>query len=474
MSSSPIRASLSVPPRATEPVPLSLRGNFTDVPIRRTLVAMTLPSAIGGICFLGIFVTDAYFVGQLGTEKQAILGFLFPVLIGLMYLAIGFGVGGGAVVGRMLGAGDREAARRVATNTLALSQLSLGALWGLGAGFGGSAFGLLGAPASFLPEVEAYLTVSMGAMFVMNLGVTGGAILRADGDAGTPAVAMLLCALVNLLLDPLLIFGLGPVPALGVVGAAWATAAGAVVGSAITVVALYRQGLLTLPAAALRHWREDFVRVSTIAAPAAGVQLLTPLTLLVVTWMISPLGETAVAAFAVGTRMELLAMVPLIALSTTLSSFVAQNWSAGEHARVRHALMASLHFSCIWGLLLVLVMRWAGPDIVSAFSDEHAVTEALALYGVWVVPTAGFVGLVNLVYGSLNAVHQPLAATALCLGRVFVCYLPAAWLGSLWLGLEGLFIGIASGNAASGVATYVSARRVLARNGGTTRSVERV
>jgi putative MATE family efflux protein len=448
--------SLEIP--VAEPAP-----TLTEAPVRTTLASMALPSTIGGIAFLGIFVTDAYFVGQLGTGPLATLGFLFPALIALMYVAIAFGVGAGAVVGRHIGAGDRPAARAAATNALLLAQLSMALLWVAGIGFGGPAFALFGTPSEFLAPLVAYLVVALGGMFVMAFGVTGGAILRADGDAGVPAIAMLLCAVVNLFMDPLLIFGLGPVPALGLVGAAWATLAGASAGVCLTGFTLLRRGLIAWPTAALQHASRDFRAVASITGPAAGVQMLMPATLALITGMITPYGATAVAAFAVGARIELLALVPLIALSTALSSFVAQNSSAARWERVSQAVTTSLHFCLLWTLLLMALMALGAPEIVAVFSNDASVAATLTRYASWVVPTAGFVGLVNLVYGSLNALHRPGAATFLSLARIALCYLPGAYIGSRWFGLDGLFVGIAVANLAAGAATYAMTRANLAR-----------
>jgi Na+-driven multidrug efflux pump len=431
-------------------------------PIGRTLIAMTLPSTVGGLAFLGIFVVDAYFIGQIGTDALAVFGYLFPVIVSLMYLSISFGVGSGAVVGNLIGAGDASGGRRIATGTLFLCQSIMGVLC---AAIGLSSawiFAAIGAPAHFQPALDAYLMPALVGLWLMSIGVTGGASLRSNGDAVAPALAMLTCAILNLVLDPVLIFGWGPFPELGIRGAAYAMVAGAAVGSTLTLYAMARSGLLAPPGQALRRFGADAKRVLAIAGPAALIQLAMPLALFVVTGIIARFGDAAVAALGAGTRIELLAMVPIIALSTTLSSFVAQNRGATDHERIFTSVKYCVHFSLLWCGALLIATGLFADGLTGAFSEEAAVQAPLHLYVTRVIPTVGFAGVVILSYGVLNAFERPLLASLVSLVRISVFFLPAAAFGAALLGVEGAFTGIALANIGAGVVFYLAVRRQIA------------
>jgi len=438
-------------------------ARLTRGSIGRVLVAMTIPSVVGGIGLLSVFVVDAYFVGRLGTDALAIFGFAFPVVLGLMYLAIGLGTGAAAAVGRMLGEGEFEGRRRMATNALLLAQAVMGLVWLAIATADSRLFSLLGAPPSLDADLRAYMSVVAGALWIFSIGVVAGAIMRAHGDAKTPAVAMGLCSAVNLICDPVLIFGFGPIPALGVPGAGWATAAGAIVGVAISLQRMRSARELASIPQALTSWRRDWWRVLRVAGPAGGVQLLTPFSQIVMTRLVAGSGPAAVAAVGVGMRIEVLAMVVLIALSTTLSSFVSQNWGAGHRERVYRAIFHSLHFGFAWMAFLFLVTHLWNREIGALFSDEPEVLDVLSIYVAWVLPTAGFAGLVMLIFGVLNALEKPIEATSLSLVRVCIFFIPCAYLGYESSRTLGLFLGIGIANATAGTLVYLAVRRVVAQ-----------
>jgi len=431
-------------------------------PIGRTLVAMAFPSMLGGLAFLGILVVDAYFVGRLGTDALAVFGYLFPTIVCLMYLSISFGVGGGAVVGNLLGAGDARGGYRVATSTLCLCLSVMGILCAAIGTASAWIFAWMGAPARLQPDLDAYLMPALVGLWLMSIGVAGGATLRSNGDAVSPALAMTACAFINLLLDPVLIFGWGPFPALGIAGAGYASLTGAAAGAVVTLCVMARSGLLVALPRWLREFWADARRVLAIAAPAAAIQLAMPLALFVVTSIVARHGDAAVAALGAGTRIELLATVPIIALSTTLSAFVAQNRGAALHERVFTAIEYSIHFSLAWCGILVIVTGLFAEELTSAFSDDGAVAAPLRLYVTRVIPTVGFAGVVILSYGVLNAFERPLLASLVSLVRIGGFFLPAAVVGAALLGVEGAFTGIALANVGAGVVFYLAIRRQLA------------
>ena len=198
------------------------------------LVRMTTPMVLGIISILVLGLVDAWFISRLGTAELAAIGFTFPVTFGITGLSLGLGIGTASLLSRTLGAGHHHQAQRLTTDALLLAVVIVAVVSVLGLATIEPLFRLLGAdealfPGSHigvqenvLPHITEYMTVRyLGALFLF-LPMLGNAILRSTGDTRTPAVIMTTLAVLNGVLDPLLIFGIGPFPRLELQGAALA------------------------------------------------------------------------------------------------------------------------------------------------------------------------------------------------------------------------------------------------------------
>ncbi|MCA9699636.1 MAG: hypothetical protein KC431_19070, partial [Myxococcales bacterium] len=276
----------------------------------------------------------------------------------------------------------------------------------------------------------------------------------ATGDARTPMRIMMMAAIVNGLLDPLLIFGWGPVPAMGLAGAAWATLGSRV----LTLIAAFwvlgpRLKMLDLhlptPGELWASWRA----ILSVGLPAALTNVLGPIALGVLTALTAGYGKAAVAALGVGSRLEGLVLIAPMALGAALTPFVGQNWGALRKDRVAEAMLLSRRFVLAWGLGAWAVLVLFGDWVSWAFSDDPAVHTVLHLY-FWIVPAGyGAQSLVGVVGATFNAIDQALRSTVLSALRALLLAIPMAVIGGLVAGLAGLFAGIAG----SGLITAVIA-----------------
>ena len=174
----------------------------------------------------------------------------------------------------------------------------------------------------------------------------------------------------------------------------------------------------------------------------------------VLTAIVANYGASAVAAFGVGSRIESIACLVVLALSMTLPPFISQNLGAGNMKRVEEGYKASIKFVLAWQVFIYLVLVLAAPFIAQVFSKEQAVADIIKLF-IWILPLGyGFQGVIILTNSSFNALHKPMVALTLSIIRLFVCYVPLAYLGSIWFGLEGFFIGALLGNVVMAVISY--------------------
>ena len=161
-----------------------------------------------------------------------------------------------------------------------------------------------------------------------------------------------------------------------------------------------------------------------------------------------------VAGFGVGSRIESLSCLVILALSMTLPPFISQNFGAGLMNRVKNAYESSIKFVLFWQILIYVLLILIAPWIASAFAKEQKVADIIVLF-IWIIPLGyGFQGVIILTNSSFNALHKPIVALALSVIRLFICYVPLASLGSYFFGLHGFFIGALIGNLVMAAISY--------------------
>lgn len=416
---------------------------------------MTLPMIVGMIMLMTFGLVDTFFVSMLGTEQLAAISFTFPVTFTVISLNIGLGIGTSAIIGRLNGSGDTALAKEYATGALILSFLMVGSLALVGIFAIEPIFRLMGATDELMPYIYDYMIVWYGAGIFLAIPMVGNSVLRAAGDTKTPSIVMAAGGFINAILDPILIFGWGPVPAMGIQGAALATAIAWGIGLFYILYLLAIKRKLMLPR--LLNWAEmkltsrDILR---IGLPAAGANMLTPIAGGVVIAIIAGYGPQAVAAWGVGSRLESIASILILALSMSLPPFMSQNYGANRIDRVSSSYTLSIKFVLVFQLVVYGVLCLAAPYIAAVFAEEPEVTDLITLF-LYVVPLGyGLQGIVVLTNSSFNAMHKPMSALLLSVIRLFVFFVPIAFVGSLYFDLKGLFWGAVIANLLTAIVAF--------------------
>mgnify|MGYP003384900011 FL=1 len=427
--------------QSTTPANRMLEGN-----IKKTLMDMTIPMIFGMIMLMTFGLVDTFFVSLLGTQELAAISFTFPVTFTVISLNIGLGIGTSAVIGRLLGANEHVKARLVATTALMTVVFLVGILSIVGINTIDPIFTLLGASPELLVHITDYMSVWYVAGIFLALPMVGNSVLRAAGDTKTPSLIMAAGGAINVALDPLLIFGYGPMPGLGIQGAAIATAIAWGVGVIWIIVLLIKRELMTPRLLTMSEFTQNVQGIFKIGLPAAGANMLTPMAAGVVTAIVAGYGDAAVAAWGVGGRLESIACIVLLALSMTLPPLISQNMGANNIARVNAAYKLAITFVLGFQLLVFGLMYLTSDYIAQVFAKEDNVATLIALF-LMIVPLGyGVQGVVVLTNSAFNALHQPMAALILNTLRLFLFFVPFCYLGSIWYGLIGLFSGAVLAN----------------------------
>jgi len=445
-------------------MPNEKRALLIEGSIGKTLIRLTIPMIFGIIGIVAFNLVDAFFVGKLGTNELAALSFTFPVVLVIASLAHGIGIGASVVISRAIGEGNYYKVHRLTTDSLILAILIVAFFVTIGLLTIDPIFRLLGATPEIVSLIKQYMRIWYFGMIFVVVPMVGNNGIRATGDTKTPGIIMLTAATMNSILDPLLIFGIGPFPRLGLAGAAIAT----VIARSVTlVVALYvlihREKMISFKRCELAAIFNSWKKILYIGLPAAGARIIIPLTTGVITGILAKYGPAAVAGYGVSSRIEFLAITVVRALSTVITPFVGQNWGAGKHERMFSCIKYSNQFSLGWGATMYLILALAARPIASVFSNNPLVTSTIMLY-LWVVPIGfGLQGVFLISTSAMNALNKPLHAAILSVIQMFTLYIPFAFVGSYIFGIQGVFGALALAYCVGGIVSRLVLNRIFIR-----------
>ena len=427
-------------------------------------------SAAGSIGLMAIFLVDLadlYFISLLGeAELAAAVGYSGAILFFTTSVSIGLAIAMGALVARSLGAGNEAQARLYATNVLAFAlALSIPVavlVWV----FVPDLVGLVGASGRTADLATQYLRIVVPSLPFMFCLMAGGAILRAHGDARRAMVATLVMGAVNAVLDPLLIFGLGPLPGFGLDGAAAASVAARLAGAVAAMLPIFRRygGFAPLRIGALFN---DLPVITRLAFPAMLTNIATPIGAAFVTREVASFGDAAVAGYAIVGRLTPVAFGMVFALSGAIGPIVGQNFGAGNFSRVRGALTSALIFLAAYVAAVSLLLFVLREPLADAFNASGASRELVFWFCGPLALAFFFNGVLFVANASFNNLERPFTSTVVNWARHTLGTIPPAMLGGALMGAPGVLIGQALGGVLfAALAVWMAYRLVDAHETG--------
>lgn len=439
--------------------------DVTEGPLLRGLLVLAGPLLVQNLVRVVQQVVDLFWLGRLGGDAVAGVSLAFPVLTLLFALAV-FApfVGTQVLVSQRVGSDDDPGARRALAAGL-LVALVLGVGVGLVAALlSGSLVRLLTATrpggGAVVGMATAYLQVSALGLAAVTLGDTVEAAFVGHGDSRASLWMNVVAVGVNVLLDPVLIFGLGPVPAWGVAGAALASVLGAVAGLAIggALVARGRNGGML---AVVRPPLADLRELLDVGVPVAGQQLARQsVRVVIVVVVFAASGAAGLAAYLLGARVASVAFVPAIGLQQAAQSVVGQNVGSGSPDRAARATWLGVAVAA-GGLGVVGVLQWFVPGPVIAVLAPGLGTEATDLSVTYLQILAyGYpaIGAAYLLEAGFNGASRTRTSFLATLGQFWAVRLPLAAGGVFLLGygVEAVFWAVTASNVvvALGLALY--------------------
>ena len=432
------------------------KAKLTSGPVSSAILSMMAPMVIGLIVIITNSLVDAYFVSQLGSAPLAAVSYAFPVSFIVGAIAMGLGTGTASLASRLFGAGNQEKVRQIATHSMLLGLIAGLCVVIFGLLTLEEVFSLLGADEQTMPFVKDYMEIYYWGGIFLVIPMIGNAVLRAGGDAKTPSVLMASTAVINAVLDPILIFGWFGFPALGIKGAALAgVLANVVFLIASLSILIFRENLIQFRkntvAAILHSWNQ----ILHVGLPAIASNLIAPMSTALVTSLISSFGQSAVAGFGLASRLEAFIIIIFMALGGAIAPFVGQNFGAQKFDRLKQGFVFCVAFSFIYALFCIGFFILSVDTLLGFFTTDPEVIKTAKIQLLYCPWGYGFLGLAVIANGSFNAVGKPMPAMTISIGRTLLVYVPLAyWLASS-MGIRGVFIAQVLANLLAGIVGFI-------------------
>jgi putative MATE family efflux protein len=434
----------------------ALKGrDLTSGGLHASIWHLAVPMTLEMIVLNVSFALDTYWVGQLGEAAVAAVTISMAIRWVMNGLANGLGIGGMATVARRIGEKNRAAADHATTQTIILGIIISIVLAAIGNLMAQPMLDILGAEPDVMPLATTYLRVTMTGLFAMILIFTINSMLRGAGDARIALRALILASAVTVVLEPVLVLGLGPIPAIGITGSAWAFVLGFTAGITYQLwVLLTGRARISID---LRDTRPDLPlmgRIIRIALPSTVQMTLRSSSRLAIIALIGVYGTATMAAYGVANRLLIFVIIPTFGLGNACSALIGQNLGAEKPERAERTAWWVSAYAVAFTVGIVAIIMVAAPVLIDFFVQDASIdvlnvgTEYLYIVTPSLLAMAVGIVLGRAFDGAGNTVPAMLINLITLWGiEVAVSFVLSRWLGmgatGVWLGRS--LAGIANG-----------------------------
>ena len=451
MKAAPLEARKELPAKAK-----FLHGN-----LMRHVIVMSMSASVGLLSIFIVDFIDLFFISLLGEAAlAAAVGFAGTILFFNMSMTIGLMIAMSALAAQRIGRGEEEEARRMASSVVALG-LVIGVAVGAATWiYAPQLLSMLGAVGETRDYAVSYLRIVTPTLPVMVVAMVSSGLLRAHGDARRAMNATLAAGIVNAILDPILIFGWLFMPALGLDGAAYASAAArfAMAATALYPIIRHYGGFAPF---SVGRFRRDLAPIIAIAGPAILTNVATPVGNFIVTRAIAPYGDAAMAGYSVIGRLTPLAFCVIFALSGAVGPIIGQNFGARNYDRVRDTLIRALQFTAIYTVLMWALLIAMQGAIADQFGLRDLGRTLIFWFALVMTPLFFFNGVLFVANASFNNLNRPLWSTLLNWSKNTLGTAPFVIAGASIAGAPGVLIGQAVGGVLFAVLGVFLALRLV-------------
>ena len=427
--------------------PLSSGIDLTKGGITRNLIILSLPIMLSNFMQTVYNLTDMLWLGRLGEAARgavSVVGMTFPLIFFLSSFGFGFAVAGTALVARMKGAGREDEIRRVVSNLLALLALFTIFFISFGLFFIDDILRLMHTPAEIFEQARSYISIIIFGSPFMYIVIFYQSIAHGLGDTVNPMKVQIISVLINVVLDPLLIFGFAFVPRMEIVGAAYATFFSRFVAAVISVAAFKRYSAPYVPRKGeLKPSWGYLSEILRISIPASLSQAMTSFGFLFLQGFVNSFGTVVMSIYSIGNRMTGFFMMPAMGISNALTAVVGQNLGAGKPDVAKKSLHRAMALvMAIMGVGAFLVFVYGAQLTRFFIADDEVVAAGMRMFRVTSIASFIF-GIIFVFIGLFNGAGKTGSVFLFNVSRLWLFRIPMVYLlsGRLW-GICGMKEGV--------------------------------
>lgn len=429
------------------------KSDFVSAPIGKTMLKTAVPMLAGTLAISGYNIADTYFIGKLGENELAAIGFTMPVAMFAGCIFHGLGTGMMTLVAHALGGERQERAASITTAGFVLIILLTSLLALAGIFTMKPVFSLLGATPELHKMIQEYMLVWYIGTPLLVIGMAGNSILITAADSRLASTMMIVGMLINVILDPILIFGWWIIPGTGIFGGALATVISQGVSAVIILYLIRRKHrLISRIPLDFRFLQKVWQMVLRVAIPSILGMVLMPIGSAIVTKAISGFGKASVAGANAAARLEGVAFLVPMALGMSMMPMIGQNFGAKRFDRINQCRRFAMRFALSYELALAILIFLFAPQIAAIFCSESPEGAVVMTQYLRIVPFGfGFLEAHRYSGFVFTGCNKPAASAWLSALRIIGCLVPFTLLAAKFGNMNWIFAARLSADVFSGI-----------------------
>ena len=402
--------------------------DITSGDIKSTLIALSTPIVLSMALQTAFNIIDAIFLGRLSADALAAISITFPVIFFIIAIGIGIGIGVTSLVARYIGKNQIIDARQTATHGLILTAIISIASTALGLYYIEHIFTLMGAETAIISLAKSYMTIIIYGFTIIFTVFILNSILHGEGDTITPMKALVISVSLNIILDPILIFGYWIIPPLGIEGAAIATVISRSFGLILILHHFIKKRSKVTPIIRRFNYQPKIIKnILKVGIPSSLSQISMSIAFFILISFVAKFGTAAIAAFGAANRLQTIGILPSIAIATAVITMVGQNAGQKKYDRIEATVKTAIKLLITFMIPVILILTTFRNQLMTIFTDDKTVISIGSEF-LRIVPLELIFIPIGMIIGSaFQGTGKGTPQLALTMIRLFIIGIPIAY-----------------------------------------------